>query len=223
MRKLLTPSIAAYRGGVRESALFARRSGCERIHVDLSVGRAVTGFPNYGSFGPKERGLFVPMVDFHLFEFGPQNGTYDLPLREEDRVIIHLFPNSSGPRTEHLLQDFLDRGMSVGLALDVETPVAEVLPYLELTSTLLVMGIPVGGRRLPLNNRVFEVLGDIRASRQRPIEIGIDGGVNAATFQALGREFDYLVVGSLLFDSADTPTRWFQLNNNLHGGDNERV
>lgn len=217
MKKLLTPSVAVFPGSLEEAALVLNTIGCERVHVDIVAGNRIGDLLIGSDFTQAARTLFRGSVDLHLFElFGGE--PYVPPLRSGDRVIFHVFPWMMASAVTAAVERLSNGEAEVGLALDLETPLAEILSYLELLSTIIVMGIPVGGRRLPLDERAPRTIGAIRKtpqSKPTQLSIGIDGGVNEQTFERLAMITDFLVVGGILFDAQDLGAKWRSLNQRL--------
>lgn len=89
METLLTPSVFRCPGTVPQRALLLNELGCERVHVDISIGCNYPGLFPLSQFGRKERDLFVSRVDFHIFPMAETGRVTDLPLQEGDRVIVH--------------------------------------------------------------------------------------------------------------------------------------
>src|SRR5579884_1748084 len=98
-------------------------------------------------------------------------------------------------------------GAAPGLALNPETPLEDVEPYLGQIDLLLVMGVHPGWGGQPMVPGSFEKLARARELRERHrgrFLIEIDGGIkpsNSAEAAAAGA--DVLVAGSAIFESDD--------------------
>lgn len=215
MTKLLTPSIVRMSGSLEERASMINVIGCERIHIDVSVGYTIPDFFVCGIFAQADRELFTAPVDFHVFTQGDGSDYDALPLRLGDRVILHAFPWMEIAKITNTLTYFRQRGFEVGLSLDLESPSQMLQPHLHLMEVALVMGIEAGGRGLPLNEKALSVLADLRDVIREDclaLHLGIDGGVNATTFERLAAVCDILVIGSFLFNTPDIFLQWRSLN-----------
>ncbi|MBN3944144.1 MAG: hypothetical protein V7L21_05800 [Nostoc sp.] len=77
---------------------------------------------------------------------------------------------------------------SVGIALDVEAETNVLLSVISHVDTVLIMGIKIGGRKLPLSENAIHSIRRVKkelALLNKNIEVGIDGGVNIYTFDML--------------------------------------
>jgi ribulose-phosphate 3-epimerase len=143
-------------------------------------------------------------LDCHLMVSNPGVLLEDFAKAGADRCIVHIELGDPRPLFEKLRA--LDVG--VGLTLNPDTPVDDVLPYLEEIDLLLVMSVHpgFGGQSF-----IPEVLDKVRAARaviaerSLPVEIEIDGGIHAETAPlAAEAGVDILVAGSAIF-AADDP------------------
>lgn len=219
MLKSLTPSVVCLPGTIRDKAHLLNALGCERVHVDVGKGRSDSGWFNYQDFGDSERTLFRTSVDFHVYYADNDWRPRPLPVKVGDAVILHVFPWTTRRIIEAALKYFSESGAEFGLAVDLNVrAISALLPYFPALNSVLVMGIPAGARRHPLDPRAWARIHEIHElhmSMNRRMRIGIDGGVNSVTFNRLANVVDFLVLGSLLFDADDLTTRWELLVNVL--------
>jgi pentose-5-phosphate-3-epimerase len=211
----LSPSIVCYNGSFQETANLLGALGCRRAHIDVTAGYSIHGLFRYESFEIGDRLHFDMGVDLHIFDFRRQWEYQDLPLRENDCVIFHWFPWTNRHEVEKLLERGFPRGVRCGLALDLQASLSDILPLFPVIDTLMVMGIEIGGRGIPLNEKAILDLDQARTAAlaaDKEICLGIDGGVNAKTFAKLAKLADTLVVGGLLFNAPDIAAQWLELN-----------
>jgi ribulose-phosphate 3-epimerase len=174
------------------------------LHVDVMDGHFV---PNL-TIGPPVVKSLRPRTDLfldcHLMVSNPAVLLDDFAKAGADRCIVHIELGDPRPLFEKLRA--LDVG--VGLTLNPETPVDDVLPFLEEIDLLLVMSVHpgFGGQSF-----IPEVLDKVRAARaviderSLPVEIEIDGGIHSETAPlAAEAGVDILVAGSAIF-AADDP------------------
>jgi ribulose-phosphate 3-epimerase len=174
------------------------------LHVDVMDGHFV---PNLTIGPPVVRSLRPRtdlFLDCHLMVSNPGVLLEDFAKAGADRCIVHIELGDPRPLFETLRA--LDVG--VGLTLNPETPVDDVLPYLDDIDLLLVMSVHpgFGGQSF-----IPEVLDKVRAARaviderSLPVEIEIDGGIHSETAPlAAEAGVDILVAGSAIF-AADDP------------------
>jgi ribulose-phosphate 3-epimerase len=173
------------------------------LHVDVMDGHFV---PNL-TIGPPVVKSLRPRTDLfldcHLMVSNPGVLLEDFAKAGADRCIVHVELGDPRPLFEKLRA--LDVG--VGLTLNPETPVDDVLPYLEEIDLLLVMSVHpgFGGQSF-----IPEVLDKVRVARaviderSLPVEIEIDGGIHSETAPlAAEAGVDILVAGSAIFSAED--------------------
>jgi ribulose-phosphate 3-epimerase len=105
------------------------------------------------------------------------------------------------------LRAIRDEGADAAVALNPETPVERVFPYLELVSQVLVMSVSPGFGGQPFRRsalRKIRALRRVRAERGLAFRIGVDGGVSIDTAPAcLEAGADVLVAGTAVFGAKD--------------------
>ena len=173
------------------------------LHVDVMDGHFV---PNL-TLGPlvvealrPETDLFL---DCHLMVDNPEVLLADFVKACADRCIVHVELGDPRP----LFDEMRALGTGVGITLNPDTPVDDVLPYLGDVDLLLVMSVRpgFGGQSF-----IPEVLDKVRAARRvideqgLAVEIEIDGGINVTTAPlAVEAGVDILVAGSAVFHADD--------------------
>ena len=173
------------------------------LHVDVMDGHFV---PNL-TIGPpvveslrRHTDLFL---DCHLMVDNPQVLLADFAKAGADRCIVHVELGDPRP----LFAQLRDLDVGVGLVLNPETPVDDVLPYLAEIDLLLVMSVHPGWGG---QSFIPEVLDKIVVARAEihaagyPVEIEIDGGITVDTAPlAVAAGADILVAGSAIFGADD--------------------
>ena len=173
------------------------------LHVDVMDGHFV---PNL-TLGPlvvealrPETDLFL---DCHLMVDNPDVLLADFVKAGADRCIVHVELGDPRP----LFDEMRALGTGVGITLNPDTPVDDVLPYLADVDLLLVMSVRpgFGGQSF-----IPEVLEKVRVARRvieeegLAVEIEIDGGINVETAPlAVAAGVDILVAGSAVFRADD--------------------
>jgi ribulose-phosphate 3-epimerase len=98
-------------------------------------------------------------------------------------------------------------GLGVGVTINLETPVADVFPYLERVDDVMLMSIPPGWSGQALNPDVFPRLGAVRREIDRrglDIDVEVDGGVKVDNArQAVDAGASVLVSASGIFQAPD--------------------
>ena len=179
-----------------------RASGADWLHFDVMDGIFVDNI----SFGipvlkacAGAGGLYL---DVHLMIQDPLRYVDVFAGNGADRITFHLESVSDPFRT---LDAIHRAGVQAGLALRPATPARAVLPFLDAVDMLLVMTVEPGfggqGYIPEMTQKVREVralLGD------RPVDVQVDGGIDAATAPEAARAgANVLVSGSYLFRQMD--------------------
>lgn len=211
---LLSPSIARLERPLDQCIQIINRLGCESVHVDVCQGFSLPNFLTLSSIQNGSLRGFYARVTLHLFRlFGEQRMNLDC-MREDDLIVLHVFPYMTASMISEFLAETNMLGCRVGLAIDLEARLEMVLGRLTELDTVFVMGIPVATYGLQPDKttlyRLDEVSEMIRKSGAC-CRIGLDGGVNIETFPSLADRVDELVIGSLLFNAPDVVTQWRSL------------
>ena len=204
---LLAPSLlAANQSALGVGVDFAQTAGVKCLHLDIMDGHFV---PNI-SLGPdvvqclrKKSDLFF---DAHLMLSNP-NKHYESFIRAgADLITIHVEPEYPIEETINGIKDY---GVLAGIAINPETDVDAVMPFLKIVDLVLVMTVHpgFGGQKfihsqVEKTKKLRQIIGD------RPIHIEIDGGVTTETAPMVTKAgADVLVVGSAVFKggSAEKP------------------
>lgn len=94
------------------------------------------------------------------------------------------------------LAEYRDKA-EIGLAINLETPLEEVLPLLDFVDFIHIMSIEeIGAQGHPLDERIFERLAEVQA-KFPDTPISVDGGVTKDNYQKLlDLGADRLIVGA---------------------------
>lgn len=174
------------------------------IHVDVMDGRFV---PNI-SMGPpvlrSVRSATKLFLDVHLMIEDPDRYVPDFAAAGAQRLTVH---QETCPHLHRSLQLIRDQGVRAGVVVNPSTPVETLTHVLEMVDLVLVMSVNpgFGGQAfLPLAYQKIRSLVQMRAERDLPFLIEVDGGVgmdNAADLVLAGA--DVLVAGSSIFGTQD--------------------
>jgi ribulose-phosphate 3-epimerase len=175
-------------------------AGADYIHIDvmdghfvpnLTIGPAVVKALRPYSALPFDVHLMISPVDLFLPAFA-----------EAGADIITVHPEA-GPHLHRTVQMIKSLGKKAGVSLNPATPIAMVEPVLGDIDLVLVMSVNpgFGGQSF-----IASQLDKLRALRQRldaigrPIDLEVDGGINAETAPAaIAAGADVLVAGTAGF------------------------
>ena len=100
-------------------------------------------------------------------------------------------------------KDFAPDLISLGLAINLNTELALIEPYMEHTDYVQLMGIKtIGKQGEPFDSAVLRKVSQLR-HKYPEITIQVDGGVSLSTAQLLTAGVDRLIIGSALWKSPD--------------------
>lgn len=181
---------------------FLEKTGADMVHLDVMDGVFV---PNL-SFGPPVIARLRPLTrlpfDVHLMMQLPHRLIDAFADAGADLINIHV---ECGSPLEETLAHIRARGKKAALTLKPKTPAEAVLPYLDRVDMVLVMTVEPG-----FGGQAFmpDMLPKIEALRaaigSRPIDIEVDGGINAETGALTAQAgATVAVVGSALFNAAE--------------------
>jgi ribulose-phosphate 3-epimerase len=176
----------------------------EVIHVDIMDGHFVPPIALGAVVVRSLRPVTQRRLHGHLMVDAPE--TFFDELREAglDRVSFHL---EAVPDPGPAIRKARDAGLSVGLTLNLETPVERAVPSLEELDDLMLMSIRPGWSGQELHPDVYPRLEAARAAidaRGLDVDLEIDGGVkldNAA--RAVSAGANVLIAASGLFGHPD--------------------
>jgi len=196
---LIAPSIlAADFGRFAAEAQRTELAGADWLHCDVMDGNFV---PNI-TFGPDviaalRKATKLPL-DVHLMITRPNLYAERFLDAGADNLIVHVEPEARHDVAKTLAV-IRSRGKRAGLSLNPPTPVAQLFPFLDQVSEVLVMTVNPG-----FGGQAFipEALEKIRELRRRApqLDISVDGGINPTTGrQCVEAGANVLVAGNALY------------------------
>jgi ribulose-phosphate 3-epimerase len=204
---LVAPSIlAADFSRLGEEIHKVEQAGADWIHCDImdghfvdniSFGPAIVGFVRKQTKLPLDVHLMIEHADHYIPRFVDAGA---------NSITVHVEPEAKHD-VEKTLQQIRDAGCRVGLTLNPETDFKLVKPFLDKIDMLLVMTVHPGfGGQAFRADQMLKVkpLAEWNKSRERKIDIEVDGGINLETARvSIQNGANVLVAGTSIFKTND--------------------
>jgi ribulose-phosphate 3-epimerase len=203
--RLIAPSIlSADFTKLGQEVAAVQEAGADWIHVDvmdghfvpnITMGPLVVAAVRRCTTLPLDVHLMIENPDHYIAEFAAAGADY---ISVQAEACVHLHRS---------IQLIKDQGAKAGAALNPATPLSLiewVLPDLDLMVIMSVNPGFGGQRFIPASLEKIRCLRTMIDDRGLKTLIQVDGGVNAATVDAVAAAgADVLVAGSAVFNSAD--------------------
>lgn len=111
------------------------------------------------------------------------------------------------------------KGSKVGIAINPNTKVDEILPYLSDIDMVLIMSVQAGASGQPFIDITYKIdrLIKYRDDNNLSYMIEVDGGINDTTIKMV-KDVDIVVVGSFVTDSDNYQSQIYKLKKSLRNG-----
>ncbi len=118
-----------------------------------------------------------------------------------DRVLLH-YEAAEEQKIKESLASLAKKGIEAGLAVNPQTEIEKIKPFLQAVQVILVMGVEPGFQGRPFVEETYERVKQVvklREEAKLSFKIAVDGGVNDKNARKLvDSGVDYLIVGSFL-------------------------
>ena len=113
-----------------------------------------------------------------------------------ERIIFHI---EAGDNIEECIEYIKNKGLEVGLAINNETPIENLQPFVDKIDIVLVMTIVPGFQRQPFIPGALDKVRAIKAKWR--VRVGVDGAVvDTDAKQIVESGVDFMIVGSFLLE-----------------------
>ena len=154
-------------------------------------------------------GVFVSKISFGSDLIASLRKTTNIPIdthlmivEPEKHIEDHIEATEKVSQTIDLIRSF---HLQVGIALNPETPISKIEPYLSKVDLVLVMSVHpgYGGQKfIPSVVEKLKSLKDLKKKKQLRFRISVDGGINNETILAVQPYADMVVSGSYILKNA---------------------
>lgn len=198
---ILSPSIlAADFACLGEEVRAAVRGGAEYIHFDVMDGAYVPSI----SFGmpvlKSVRSVTDRKLDVHLMIMEPERYIEEFVRCGADLITVHLETLQDPERTFRMIRSL---GVKAGVAINPETSVHTVIPYLSMVDMVLIMTVRpgFGGQKyLDSCTEKIRIVRDTITQKGLSTDVEVDGGINDDTLPiVLEAGANVIVMGSSVF------------------------
>lgn len=178
------------------------KAGCDYVHIDVMDGHFV---PNI-TLGPpiisSLRKVTKKPFDVHLMIDPAQPYLESFAEAGADIITVHV---EADPHLDRSLQVIRSLGKKAGVSLNPSTPAQAVACVLDNVDLILVMSVNPGFGGQSFIESQLDKIREIRSMiEDRPIELEVDGGVNADNAaDVIAAGADVLVAGSAVFSGDD--------------------
>lgn len=133
----------------------------------------------------------------HLMVLDPMEWIDDLSGVGFERIIFHI---ESSDDTLKCIEYIKGKGLEVGLAINGETPIEKLEPFVSKIDAVLVMTIAAGFQGQPFIPKALNKVKEIK-SKNWPLRVGVDGAVKDTTIrEIMDTGADFAIVGSYLLN-----------------------
>lgn len=175
-------------------------SNADYVHCDLCDGKYVETKNFTISQINKDLAMTSKPLDVHLMCKDPIKYIDTFAMLNTETIIIHL---NSCKNFEETINYIKNIGLKVGIALNPDEKVTDIIPYLNDIDEVLVMSVIPGKGGQPFMESVLptiEVLGKLKENYS--FIIAVDGGINNQTINYLKNlPVDMVISGSYITQS----------------------
>ena len=201
--KIIAPSmLSSDFGRLIDEIELINKSNADWFHLDVMDGVFV---PNI-TFGSPVLDIFKNYakkpLDIHLMIVNPENYIDKFSSYNPDIITIHLEAVND---ISAVLKKIKNLNIKAGLAINPDTPIKHLEPYINEIDMVCLMGVFPGFSGQKFINKTNSRLRDLKnliESKKSKVLIQIDGGVDLSNVKELSRlGADILVSGSCIFKS----------------------
>ena len=176
------------------------QAGADYIHVDVMDGEFVNNETPGWEMYERARSTTDIIIDTHLMVENPENWIDDFS--KSDIITFHLEAVDE-ETTDRIIEKLHELEIKVGISIKPDTPVQEIMPYLDKIDMVLVMLVEPGWGGQKMIEECIEKVKIIREAYPE-IDIEVDGGINIENVHKVKNAgANVIVAGTAVFKSDD--------------------
>ncbi len=201
MKAIIIPAILSSTREDYEKKIRAVEGLVERVQVDVMDGRFV---PNKTVPLDKLTGIHSKVYkEFHMMVDAPWAYIPIVAQLGGGTYIFHIEACTNERNVHDILQRIRQYKMKPAIAINPETPLKTVLPYINELEQVLIMSVHPGKMGQAFISSVLRKIRELR-KRKPKLTIEVDGGINAETLpKVLKAGANYFVIGSAIYGRED--------------------
>lgn len=183
---------------------------CDFIHLDVLDNTFVD--QESFSYNDFKNINFEKKLDIHLMSNDLDNQIDNFSKLNPEYITIH----EEVKETIKYINKIKNKNIKVGLALNPETDIENIYPYLELVDLILVMSVKPGKGGQKFMPEVIGKLQELKEIQDRyNYVIEVDGGINKETIKYVENYADIVVSGSFIVNSDDYEEKISELKSGI--------
>ena len=194
-------------------------AGTDYFHIDVMDGKFVENNTSDIMYEYASALTHITQIgmDVHLMCSDIEKYVDDYIMLEPDSITFHIEAIKDSSQAMNIINDLKSNGVKVGIALNPETPIEDVLYYLPYIHKVLVMTVVPGKGGQKLIESTIEKIKELKAyiiNNNLETVIEADGGINDENIKILeDAGVEIAVSGVYIIDSEDKKSAILKLKN----------